>query len=103
MKRKYFFECARGFFILKCGVKGVRCPFHNEEIGKLPSLKQFLKGHRAGSATVKVAFNLVEAVEGYGRSKEFGFLPTISVPGPSFALRPSPLDSAREFESTDTN
>ncbi len=56
-----------------------------------------------GSATVKVPFNLVHAVECYGRSNEFGFLPTISAPGPNFALRPSPLDSACARKSIGTN
>ncbi len=36
---------------------------------------------------MKVAFNSVHAVERYGRSKEFGFLPTISAPGPNCELK----------------
>ncbi len=56
-----------------------------------------------GSATVNVAFNSVHAVERYGRSKEFGYLPTISAPGLNCALRHSPLDSACALESIGVN
>ncbi len=104
VKKRYFLRVPLDSWYWSVVWKVWGCAFHNDGIGKLPrSAAYFSKARWTGSATVKVAFNLVHVVESYGRSKEFGFLPIISAPGPNFALRPSPLILAREFESFGTN